>query len=435
MAKQEQDLYNYKGIYERVKERLQASSISKVNKDLILEFERKCTIVENLEFATRIKYIDSLITISNKWVKKDFDKLTKQDYENIIIGIEEGKTPLGKLYSEDTKAKFKVILKKFGRWLTFRDKAFNRKDYPENVEWINTYIKKKNQKKIAASDILTEEEVSRIIEAATNIQHKAFLSVLYETGARISEVGNLKIKNLTRKEYEAKGKKNSVYEIDLNGKTGQRTVIAIMSAPYIDAWLQHHPVPKADSPLWVVEISHKSKDRNRGEKLGYASFTKTIKRLTARAGINKRVYNHLFRHSRVSHLLANKIIGEQQAKAYFGWTLDSSQLSTYSHVVSADANNALLESQGILDRTNGIKKLKKCISCHKVLLEDKPICPFCNKLSSMDAVEALDNKNARIMDFINLIMEDEVIKERTKELSKQPKSIELLQKIKEVVGN
>ena len=41
-------------------------------------------------------------------------------------------------------------------------------------------------------------------------------------------------------------------------------------------------------------------------------------------------------------VLASGIMNEQQAKAYFGWTPSSKMLATYAHLLTSDANNAIL---------------------------------------------------------------------------------------------
>ena len=119
--------------------------------------------------------------------------------------------------------------------------------------------------KVMASDILTEEEIDNLIKSSEHPRDKAFISMLYELGARIGEIGNLKIKDITRDEYS--------YLIDLNGKTGHRTPRIVMSDPHITTWLNQHPFrDNPEAPVWV-KIGNK--DIN---KLSYTSLTKIIKR-------------------------------------------------------------------------------------------------------------------------------------------------------------
>ena len=47
--------------------------------------------------------------------------------------------------------------------------------------------------------VLTPEEVSRLIEAASNLMHRTILMVLYETGMRRTEVSLLKVTDIDSK--------------------------------------------------------------------------------------------------------------------------------------------------------------------------------------------------------------------------------------------
>ena len=65
--------------------------ISEHNKRLIFEFERACYLNQKLELPTRIKYFDVLGNLAKNYTKKDFDKLTRKDFENIIMSLESKK--------------------------------------------------------------------------------------------------------------------------------------------------------------------------------------------------------------------------------------------------------------------------------------------------------------------------------------------------------
>ena len=370
-------IHNYKGRYEGYLNRIKKDKdISSKNKKLIFDFERKCYLTQKLELPTRVKYFEVLGAIARDYVKKDFDKLTRRDFEKIVLKIESKEE-----WSVATKHKFKVLLKKFGKWVKWKDKTFTEKGYPETVSWINTVIKRKEMSKVMASDILTEEEIDNLIKSSEHPRDKAFISMLYELGARIGEIGNLKIKDITRDEYS--------YLIDLNGKTGHRTPRIVMSDPHITTWLNQHPFrDNPEAPVWV-KIGNK--DIN---KLSYTSLTKIIKRVKEKAEVKKRMYAHLFRHSRVTHLLGNKQINESQAKIYFGWVPDSNVLFRYSHLVSSDVNEAILEMHGMRkeNKNKEILKPKICSSCRKINDRNALFCQTCSKPLDFNTALSLDNK-------------------------------------------
>ena len=134
-------------------------------------------------------------------------------------------------------------------------------------------------KLVMASDILNEEEVEKLIKSAEHPRDKAFISMLYELGARIGEIGNLRIKDITRDEYS--------YLVDLNGKTGRRTPRIVMSDPYITTWLNQHPLKNdPEAPVWTAIGNRKA------EKLDYRALSNIIRRIKDKTGIKtKRVGN------------------------------------------------------------------------------------------------------------------------------------------------
>jgi len=82
-------------------------------------------------------------------------------------------------------------------------------------------------------ELLTEEEIKRMIEVANHPRDKAIIAVLYDTGTRIGEMGSLKIKHIVFDQYGA--------ILTVNGKTGMRRVRIIFSVPYLASWLDIHP--------------------------------------------------------------------------------------------------------------------------------------------------------------------------------------------------
>ncbi len=386
-------IHNYKARFDHYIENIKKDkSISAKNKELIFNFEKSCYLIQKLEIPTRVKYFEVLGKIARDYIKKDFDKLTRKDFEHIVIQIESRED-----WSVSTKHKFLVLLKKFGKWLKYKDKAFNEKKnlYPETVYWINANIKRKDMPKVMASEILTEEEVETMIKNAEHSRDKAFIAMLYDLGSRIGEIGTLKIKDITRDEHS--------YLVDLNGKTGRRTPRIVMSDPYITSWLNQHPLKDdPESPVWVTVGNRTVK------RLGYNSLTQIIKRVKSKSGIKKRVYAHLFRHTRVTHLLNKKQINESQAKVYFGWVPSSKVLSEYSHLVSNDVNEIILEMNGIKteNKSRDILKPKICISCKRINSKDSLFCQNCSKPLDFNAVAKFDKEKIGYEDALKNVLKN-----------------------------
>ena len=295
-----------------------------------------------------------------------------------------------------TKQSYKVIIKKFYKWLEFGDEYKNRTEYPQLVSWIRSSLRKNEQPRIKASDILTEEEVKKLIDAADHSRDRAFISMLYELGARIGEIGSLRIKEVTRDKHG--------YIADLEGKTGHRTPRIVISDPHVTHWLSVHPLrDKPDAPLWV-RVGHRDKE----QRMGYGAFRELVLKLVTRAGIKKRVYHHLFRHTRVTHLLANKQINEAQAKVYFGWVPDSKMLSEYSHLISSDVNEAILAMHGIKtdEKKESLFKPKQCPRCLAINSKDARFCQKCSSILDVNAALDLDQQRRSGDELMAKLMKD-----------------------------
>ena len=347
--------------------------------------------MEALSKSRRVKVIGTLMILAKNYLRKDFDKATRECIEGVVMQIDSRDD-----CSPWTKHSYKVILKKFYKWLVFGDEYRDKVEYPKIVSWMRCTLKKKDQPKIKASDILTETEVKQLIDTAEHPRDKAFISMLYELGARIGEIGGLYINEVARDKYG--------YLVDLEGKTGHRTPRIVISDPHLAHWLNIHPLrDKPDAPLWVMIGS-----RDKSKRMEYTSFRALVNRLVLRSKIKKRVYHHLFRHTRVTHLLINKQINEAQAKVYFGWVPNSTMLSEYSHLISKDANDAILAMHGIKTdkQKESLFKPKQCPRCSVINSADACFCHKCGCILDVNAAIDLDDQRSHADKMMNQLVKN-----------------------------
>ncbi len=387
------DIHNLASQYERAKTKLEKAHISGRNRDLVLRFERSCNL-EGLGLPRRIKIIGSLIMYS-KLLNKDFDKATKDDLQDLVLKVDSKQE-----WSVWTKHTHKSVLKKFCKWLIFGDEYKTVQGYPEIISWMRTGVSAKDQPRVKASDIMTEREIEKLTEVAEHPRDKAFISMLYELGARIGEIGALRIRDISRDKYS--------FIVDLSGKTGHRTPRIVVSDPHLSSWLNIHPL-KGDpnAPLWI-----KLGNREKHERMNYSAFRALVLRLKERAKIKKRVYPHLFRHTRVTHLLSNRQINESQAKVYFGWVPSSKMLSEYSHLVSQDVNQVMLEIHGIKTSEKKQKaKIKQCPRCKQINPSDHLFCKNCSSILDIKTAVDLDEKRRGFDDILTPLLKNKDVQE------------------------
>ena len=133
-------------------------------------------------------------------------------------------------------------------------------------------------------EVLSEEEIVNILNATVNLKHKAILMTIYSAGLRISELINLKIKDIDSgrmqiRVEQAKGKK------DRYTLLGEKTLEVLRK--YVSEYK-----PK----IWLFEGA-------KGEKYSTSSIQANLKIAVDKVGLKKRITVHTLRHSFATHLL------------------------------------------------------------------------------------------------------------------------------------
>lgn len=388
--KNEIDIYNYRRRLDWALKRVKKSEISERNKKAILDFKDFCTM-EGMSLSRIERYMQILV-IWARILDKDFDASTKEDIMKAVRIIQENEH-----YSPWTKATFKIMLKRFFRWL-----KNTGREQPEEVKWINTRIKLSDKKLPANGDLLTEEEVKKIIEAATHTRDRAFISLLYESGSRIGELASLQIGNVKFDQYGA--------ILNVTGKTGSRPIRVISSTPYLMAWMQNHPFKNDNkAPLWVNigNLEHNS-------LMKYANIRTTLVKLCKKAGIKKRCNPHMFRHSRATFLADH--LTEFQMNQYFGWIQGSSMPSTYVHMSGSNIEASILALNGISSpetKKESIIKPKICARCDTINVPEAKFCIKCAGILDLKTACELKEKNTKEKeirhnydDIMNVLVKD-----------------------------
>jgi len=278
-------------------QRIKNAKMSVASKRLLHEFDRAC-LIAGLGMSRRKKLLSHMRVIATELLEVPLDRADRASLQDVVARIE-SRTDW-KLW---TKSDYKVALRRFYKWHVQQENWASDPEYPQLVKWIRSGLKRKDKCSVRAADLLTEEEVVRMIEVTRNPRNRAFIALLYELGARISEIGTMRVGDVSRDEHS--------FLIDLEGKTGKRLVREVLFASHIVTWLNLHP-RRADprAPLWFPLQHEEDVDH-----LGYRTFNQIIREAAEAAGITKRIYPHLFRHSRSTHVLATGKMNEAQAKS------------------------------------------------------------------------------------------------------------------------
>jgi len=359
----------------------------KEDSELILKFKEHLE-TEGKSKSRICKYIGVLKKISLD-LSKPFNKCKKEDIETFVRSVENNNK-----YSAWTKHDYKVILKVFFKWLKKTEDS-----YPEEVRWIKTTISKNNR--LLPEEILTRQEIFRMLKSTNNIRDKALIECLYFSGGRISEILSMRIRHVQF------GKPFS--KIMISGKTGARS-IQLTQDKYLKAWINSHPLKyNNDSPLWINFAKDKPISNSYANNL--------LKQAGKKAKIQKKIYPHLLRHSRLTELA--KFMTESQLKEFAGWTQASAMASIYVHLSQKDLVNPLMQSEGMEIKHEKIKAEREedivCYFCGETNPKDLKLCSKCGSTLDEKSIIKKQEEMKKYDDILAKLLEDDDIQKLIKQ--------------------
>ena len=223
---------------------------------------------------------------------RDFAEFDMNDTGPLVITYENIQEFLyhlsKKKFSERTQARWISSIKAFFKYLV-EDEA--REDNPATLlegPKLGLYL----------PDTLSFDDVNRIIKAiniSTDLgrRNHCMIEVLYGCGLRVSELIDLKMSNINFKEsyLKVEGKGDKVRFVPLAAYTAE------LIKQYIkEIRLKYKINKKCEDILFL---------NSRGSSMSRVIVFIIIKELTEKAGINKKISPHTFRHSFATHLLQN----------------------------------------------------------------------------------------------------------------------------------
>jgi len=285
-----------------------------------------------------------------------------------IDAIKNAKTPQGRPYKQNTLFDHVSILKQFLLWMIENEYS----NLPEKkVKAIKSPRKDTITK--TASQLLTPEEVKVLVKASRSSRDRAMIMTLYEGGFRPGEVCQLKWRDM-------KSDPNGI-AVNVNFKTGiTRYIRLVMAKKYISEWRADYPLPV--TPESFVFLNEKRLP------LTWNAMAVQINRIAKRAGMAKHLTPHLFRHSRITHLLREGA-SESVVKMMMWGSLNTDMLMTYAHLTGGDVDAEISRLYG-LDTKTGQKSARLepriCPSCNLINPPGEDYCRGCMEALSIQAI-------------------------------------------------
>ncbi|WP_237390720.1 tyrosine-type recombinase/integrase [Fulvivirga sediminis] len=137
-------------------------------------------------------------------------------------------------------------------------------------------------------EVLSQNEVKRMIAAMSNLKHKCIISLLYSVGLRRSELLNLKISDIDGERMQ----------IRIENAKGGKDRYTLLGKNVLEDLRQYYKQWRPQQ--YLIE------GQNGGPYSG-KSVVNVVKEAARRAKIQKNVVPHMLRHSFATHLLEDGV--------------------------------------------------------------------------------------------------------------------------------
>ncbi len=383
---------NYKKEYPKklLVKRLENGTITLQDKKLIEEFTSELSSDSHISTSRKYKLTIHLTTLRE--FLPPYADCDLQDVRDAIEGVKDAtKTKkdgtVVARYKPNTITDLVMLLKRFFIWLVENDYSDIKLTKLNKIK-----IPKADKLTVTPEQLLTEEEVKSIIEACDNIRDKALISVLYEGALRISEVASLRFQDVKFTDWNV--------TITTAEKTGQPRYIPLVSSrAYLAQYMNEYPSkPIAPDKFVFLTLTKQkvSKDSDVREflPLQYQGLVKHIRSIAKRAGITKHIKPHIFRHSRITHMLQSGM-HESHIKLIAWGSVNTEMLRTYLHLTNSDLENEVAKLNGIsIDSKTQEKKQSmkpvQCRNCATINPSTARYCVSCGKPLHKEEIQTID---------------------------------------------
>lgn len=234
-------------------------------------------------------YKDAFNAFADHFDDSEINKISKREIEDYLLHLKNKKQSETAIHSAVNAIKFyyEQVIKK--------PKEF--------------YELQRPKKPIKNVTVFSENEVTKIINAITNIKHKSMLMIGYAAGLRISEIINLKIKDIDSERMM----------LHIRNAKGKKDREVILSEMLLTVLRDYYKLYKPKEFLF---------EGQQGGSYTSRSLNRIMQDAKHKAGIKKEGSIHAFRHSFATHLLESgtdisiiqKLLGHNDIKTTLRYT-------------------------------------------------------------------------------------------------------------------
>jgi len=350
-------------------------NIDEINRKYLTEYIRHLRLrnVQETSISNKCWHIYVFL----KFVEfKDSKVISKEDVENFVISRRDTVSPY-------TLKNDVLEMKLFIKFLI-----------PDQVDQIFTFKMKKPKRQFPVERLLTANDIAKLVAACTNQRDRALISLLWDSGCRISEIMGLDFEHVVLDQYGG--------VILVNGKTGARRIRLISSVPDLQQWINQHPNgDNSKAPLFPTLRRY---GKEGGDRLSKRTVQNMVKTLARRAGIPEdRVHPHALRHGKLTEL-AGKGLSEGELRIQAGWSGGSNMPEVYVHLSGADLEKKILSIHGIVDDEEknkpGAMDPVRCPRCRVMNAPGSRFCSQCSMTLTEDATRDIQTVTSQLIELL-----------------------------------
>ncbi len=273
------------------------------------EFTKKCSITSG---ERKVKQIRKLILQLFDVTQIPLTQQTKETADSFLVLLNK----CDKSYW--TKDEIKIYVKNF--LLNYY------KDYAMVENFKSSGKKGLNPQKITENNLISEKDVEKMLRFAQSYKEKCYLLLVFQTGARPQELAELKWSEV---KFEDKYAEVTLF----SNKTKQSRSFPIVekTKEALWEWKQHYSFQDIKPNDYVFP------SRWRNKPITSAGLNKMLRRMSESAGLNKDVWNYLFRHTRATRLYEE--LPQQIVEKLMG---HKNMAGIYAHISSKKAREEML---------------------------------------------------------------------------------------------
>jgi len=231
---------------------------------------------------------DPMMLLSEEMKLKNFSRRTIESYTYYIQDCLKYTRTSPNRITEEHIREYLVFLQNKNRSASTLNTAYSAlKLYFEKILRRKFFVHiPRSKREKTLPNVLSKDEVRRLIEGTKNVKHRTMISLLYGAGLRVGELVRLKMCNF---DFDRK----VIHVVQGKGKKDRYT---LLPASLIEILQKQKSVKDAQSFLFTNQ---------KGKHLTEKTVEKVVKAAAVRAAISKHISPHTLRHSFATHLLEN----------------------------------------------------------------------------------------------------------------------------------